>query len=82
VRFQANAYDQHVFHDHARPTLSRLLWRVRSHHIGTSAVLQVQLPSRALNLVQEWAMISREELLEDWRLCRDNERPNKVEPLQ
>jgi hypothetical protein len=50
--------------------------------IGTWAVLQGQLPSRALNLVQEWAMIHREELLEDWRLCRDHEQPNKVEPLQ
>jgi hypothetical protein len=50
--------------------------------IGTASVLQGQLPSRALNLVQEWAMIHREELLEDWRLCRDNEQPNKIEPLQ
>jgi hypothetical protein len=33
-----------------------------------------------LNLVQEWAMI-REELLEDWRLCRENTVPAKIEPL-
>jgi hypothetical protein len=35
-----------------------------------------------LNLVQEWAMIHKEELLEDWRLCRANAPPAKVEPLQ
>ena len=51
-------------------------------NINTEEVIEGQLPRRALNLVQEWAMIHREELLEDWRLCRDNERPNKVEPLQ
>ena len=50
--------------------------------IDTQEVIQGELPRRALNLVQEWAMIHREELLEDWRLCRENTRPNKVEPLQ
>src|SRR5713226_6151759 len=37
--------------------------------IDTQGVIQGELPRRALNLVQEWAMIHREELLEDWRLC-------------
>jgi hypothetical protein len=50
--------------------------------IGSSAVLQGQLPRRALNLVQEWAMIHKEELLEDWRLCRENSQPKKIESLQ
>ena len=50
--------------------------------IGALTVLQGQLPRRALNLVQEWAMIHREELLEDWRLCRETTPPRKVEPLQ
>lgn len=35
-------------------------------NIGTLDVLEGQLPRRALNLVQERAMIHREELLEDW----------------
>jgi hypothetical protein len=33
-----------------------------------------------LNLVQEWAIIHREELLEDWQLCRKNT-PARIEPL-
>src|ERR1051326_3915199 len=33
--------------------------------ISTLDVLEGQLPRRALNLVQEWAMIHRGELLED-----------------
>ena len=36
---------------------------------------------RALNLVQEWAMIHREELLEDWRFCREKTAPARIEPL-
>jgi hypothetical protein len=50
--------------------------------IGTLEVIQGQLPRRALNLVQEWAMIHREELLEDWRFCRENMAPAKIEPLR
>jgi hypothetical protein len=50
-------------------------------NIGTLAVIEGQLPRRALNLVQEWAMIHKEELLEDWRLCRENAPPTKIEPL-
>jgi hypothetical protein len=34
-----------------------------------------------LNLVQEWAMIHREELQEDWRLCREKAPPSDIEPL-
>lgn len=49
--------------------------------IATLDVLDGQLPRRALNLVQEWAMIHREELLEDWRLCREKAPPSDIEPL-
>ena len=49
--------------------------------IGTLEVIEGQLPRRALNLVREWAMIHREELLEDWRFCRENTAPAKIEPL-
>jgi len=33
--------------------------------IGTLEVIEGQLPRRALNLVREWAMMHREELLQD-----------------
>lgn len=50
--------------------------------IGSLEIIQGELPTRALNLVREWAMIHREELLEDWRLCRENAAPAKIEPLR
>jgi hypothetical protein len=49
--------------------------------IETLEVMEGELPSRALVLVREWAMIHREELREDWRLCRMNAVPQKIEPL-
>jgi hypothetical protein len=50
-------------------------------NIGTLEIIEGELPHRALNLVQEWAMIHREELLEDWRFCREKTAPPKIEPL-
>ena len=49
--------------------------------IATLNILEGTLPGRALKLVQEWAIIHREELLNDWRLCRENSRPARIEPL-
>ena len=49
--------------------------------LGTLEVIKDQLPRRGLSLIQEWAMMHREELLEDWRLCRENIPPRKIDPL-
>jgi hypothetical protein len=44
-------------------------------------VLEGQLPGRALNLVEEWPMIHKEELLANWRLCPEKVAPSNIEPL-
>ena len=49
--------------------------------IETLATLEGHLLSRALSLVREWAIIHKEELREDWRLCREKTAPAKIEPL-
>jgi len=49
--------------------------------IGTLTVMQGQLPRRALTLVQEWAMMHREELELNWQLCSENARPANIDPL-
>ncbi len=70
------------FNDHAPPHFhARYNEFEATIEIDTLAVLEGKLPRRALTLVQEWAMIHREELFEDWRLCRENARPSKIEPL-
>jgi hypothetical protein len=71
------------FNDHAPPHFHARYGEFEATiDLGTLAILQGQLPQRALSLAQEWAMIHREELLENWRLCRENARPKQVEPLQ
>jgi Domain of unknown function (DUF4160) len=70
------------FNDHAPPHFHARYGEFEATiDIDTQGVIQGELPRRALHLVQEWAMIHKEELLEDWRLCRQNTSPEKIEPL-
>ena len=70
------------FNDHAPPHFhARYSEFEATIDIGTLEVIEGNLPNRAFNLVREWAMIHRGELLEDWRLCRENRAPAKIEPL-
>jgi Domain of unknown function (DUF4160) len=49
--------------------------------IRTLALVQGNLPKRALALVLEWASEHQAELMEDWELCRHMQTPKKIEPL-
>ncbi len=50
--------------------------------IKTLEVIKGYLPKRALLLVLEWANEHRAELLEDWKLCKHNQTPKKIQPLE
>jgi len=70
------------FNDHSPPHFHARYGEFEATvDIGTLEVIEGQLPRRALNLVQEWAMIHTEELLENWRSCREKTTPTKIEPL-
>lgn len=70
------------FNDHAPPHFHARYGEFEATiEINTLEIIQGQLPRRALNLVTEWAMMHREELLNDWRLCSENSMPAKIEPL-
>jgi Domain of unknown function (DUF4160) len=70
------------FNDHAPPHFHARYGEFEATvNIITLDIIEGQLPRRALSLVQEWAMIHRVELLEDWRFCRENAAPAKIEPL-
>lgn len=45
-------------------------------------VLRGGLPRRAMALVLEWAAEHRDELMENWNLCRDMQAPKPIEPLK
>lgn len=44
-------------------------------------VIRGKLPHRALHLVLDWAEFHQRELLEDWRLCENNQQPKPIAPL-
>lgn len=50
--------------------------------IRTLEVTDGKLPRRALALVLEWAVLHRDELNEDWKLCQSRQLPNKIAPLE
>jgi hypothetical protein len=45
-------------------------------------VMRGALPRRALALVLEWAAEHRDELMEDWDLCRELKPPKPIPPLE
>ncbi len=49
--------------------------------IETGRVLEGYLPGRALSLIEEWVALHKEQLIEDWGLCRTNLAPAKIDPL-
>ena len=70
------------FNDHAPPHFHARYGEFEATiEISSLEIIHGQLPRRALSMVEEWAMIHREELLEDWRRCRVNALPGRIEPL-
>ena len=47
----------------------------------TLQVIEGTMPRRALALVLEWAQEHQTELLEDWDLCAQRQRPRAIAPL-
>jgi hypothetical protein len=47
-----------------------------------SGIVTGRFPRRALNLVVEWSMIPKQELLRDWELARKKLPLERIEPLE
>ena len=50
--------------------------------IQTLSVLAGKLPPRAMGLVIDWASRHQDELMADWKLCQNGEKPFQIEPLK
>jgi hypothetical protein len=50
--------------------------------INTCEILEGQIPPRQLRLVSAWIEIHKEELLANWKLCQNGEKPFSIEPLK
>jgi len=47
-----------------------------------TGVVEGAFPRRALRHVLEWYELHRDELMDDWELCRRSEMPKPIEPLE
>ncbi|MEI8201890.1 MAG: DUF4160 domain-containing protein [Bacteroidota bacterium] len=54
---------------------------VSSIDINDGNILEGEMPSKQLRLIQAWIEIHKDELLADWQLCQNGENPFKIEPL-
>ena len=50
--------------------------------IDDLVLIRGQLPSRALQLVKEWARLHRAELQDDWRRARQSQPLRPIDPLE
>ena len=67
----------HLPHIHARYQVQAVVLA-----IADSAVLDGEIPTRQLRMVQVWMDIHRDELLADWELAVSGDDPYKIAPLQ
>jgi hypothetical protein len=44
-------------------------------------LIEGDLPSKKRRMVEVWAELRYEQLLENWKLCQENRKPNKLQPL-
>lgn len=49
--------------------------------INEFKILQGKLPPRVVGLVLEWAILHRDELLQEWELAKKNKELFKIKPL-
>jgi len=47
-----------------------------------TGVVEGKFPKRALRYVLEWYEIYKEQLIENWELCQNDEAPKPIEPLE
>jgi len=47
-----------------------------------TGAMEGKFPKRALQHVIEWYELHKDELLEDWELCRKKAMPKQIEPLE
>ncbi len=51
-------------------------------NIQTLEMMEGNLSRRATELVIDWAELHQSELLENWNICSQKQKPHKIEPLK
>jgi hypothetical protein len=55
---------------------------VSTINIHDGELIEGKMEPRQLRLIQAWIEIHRDELLADWELCLNGEKPFQIEPLK
>jgi len=53
-----------------------------SFSILKGEMLEGSIPQRQQRMIQAWIEIHRDELLADWALCQNGEKPFNIQPLK
>jgi len=53
-----------------------------SFAINSGEIIKGKIPKKQTRMIQAWIEIHQEELLADWKLCQNKEKPFKIEPLR
>ena len=51
-------------------------------NIDDCSISQGKIPTKQLRLVTAWIELHRDELMADWQLCQNGEKPFTIEPLK
>jgi hypothetical protein len=71
------------FDDHAPPHFhARAAGREAKVRIDNLEVIESKLPRRQLAMVRTWAGLHQDELEENWRRARNDEKLIQIEPLR
>jgi hypothetical protein len=73
-----------MYYDAHNPPHFHVIYGERHAVVGIQdfAILEGDLPLRALGLVSEWTRIHQAELLEEWIRAREGQKLLPIEPLQ
>lgn len=68
--------------DHAPPHFHAKYGEYEISVAIISGVVEGTFPKRALKHVLEWYELHKNELMEDWELCKQSEMPKSIAPLE
>jgi hypothetical protein len=74
------------FMDNRQHKLPHVHVKYQEHEVVVSIpdgdVMEGNIPSPKMKLLQAWLEIHKDELMVDWQLAVSGEHPNKIEPLK
>jgi Domain of unknown function (DUF4160) len=73
-----------MYFDEHNPPHFHAIYARNEAQIGIDPIvtLQGKLPSRAASMVIEWAALHQQELKQNWQRLRNDQSPDKIEPLE